>query len=155
MSIAKENWPCNNDICLDFTQYRSHFAPANDTPYLALTGKLWGVCCEFSKKIDHIIMRLCCIIVLNRKSHHFDDIFFTDCTKSCHFTTFGAVSDENVIKMTTFPFHLGFHSPFLGDFYHELLVWSRELELGGSLAHPLESLPHTHGGVRWRGEEGV
>ena len=34
-------------------EYQSDAKSTKDTPYLALTGKLWGVFCE---KIDHVIM---------------------------------------------------------------------------------------------------
>ena len=28
------------------TEHESDFKPTTDTPYLALRGELWGVCCE-------------------------------------------------------------------------------------------------------------
>ena len=40
---------------------RPDFASTNDTPYLALTGELWGVFCEIYKKNDRDISRAHCI----------------------------------------------------------------------------------------------
>ena len=49
---------------IDGTQaeYQSDAGSTKDTPYLALTGELWGVFCKyFFYKIDRIITALHCI----------------------------------------------------------------------------------------------
>lgn len=44
------------------------------------------------------------------------------------------------------PLRPPFYSPFLGTLQHQLMVTSHKLELGGPLAHSLQTLPHrSHG----------
>ena len=44
------------------TERESDFELTTDTPYLALTGKLWGVSCEHFEEIDRVITALHCNI---------------------------------------------------------------------------------------------
>ena len=42
--------------------YRAEFEPTKNTPYLALTGELWSVFCEyFGEKNDRVIKTPYCI----------------------------------------------------------------------------------------------
>ena len=92
---------------------RSDFKLTTDTPYLAITGELWGFCCKdmrgnwpryngtalyFASALQNLIhvlvktrinlVRYNDAYTLKRKCHHFDEIFITGCTESCHFDNF-------------------------------------------------------------------
>ena len=43
------------------TECKSEFELTTDTPYLTLTGQLWGVYVEYFEEIDHVITALHCI----------------------------------------------------------------------------------------------
>ena len=58
----------------------------------------------FNKSLHAREPSKCRVCPLKQKCHHFDEIFITGCTGVVILTTFGAGSDENFIKMTTFLF---------------------------------------------------
>ena len=58
-----------------------------------------------------------------KKSGHFNEIFITGCTGSCHLTSSCSARDDNFIKITTFPFQcFPSLSMVLGYFIH---IWVR------------------------------
>ena len=51
-------------------QHKADIELRKDTPYLALMGKLWGVCCEDSRETGHVIMApYCSLFKLKRLQH--------------------------------------------------------------------------------------
>ena len=70
---------------------------------------------------------------LKQKCLHFNEIFITDCTGSCHLTTSSAVNDENSIKMMLCSFLFQASS---------LTFEARFVILGGLLAARFVALLH-------------
>ena len=55
----------------------------------------WSTVLHDNAKTETVLKRRCC---------HFDEIFFTSCTESCHFDNFQCSSDENFVKIAQFLF---------------------------------------------------
>ena len=80
--------------------------PYHDYDYVQLTLRhtpdnmftLWGHIYNMDDTSDHIYTAT----FPHGKSYHFGEIFVAGCSNSCHLTTFGAASDENVVKTSTF-----------------------------------------------------
>ena len=51
----------SRNIVITTAGHKSDFQFTKDTPYLALTGEIWGVYCEYFEKNDHVIMASRCI----------------------------------------------------------------------------------------------